>query len=114
MPKPQPQDEDEEDEDAEPMTIEESTMAGEGLPAAPRPAPRQAPAAVVQAGPGSNDGLILTAHVWHADKSRRMVSINNKMAREGEEVSPGVVIEQITRDAVIVNSNGQRIEKKAY
>ena len=48
----------------------------------------------------------------YADKpTDRMVNVNGQMMREGQEVAPGLKIEQITPDGAVFNYKGRRFKK---
>jgi|MudIll2142460700_1097286.scaffolds.fasta_scaffold14298_2 general secretion pathway protein B len=50
----------------------------------------------------------ITAFLYSATPSSRMVQINGLMLREGEDLSPGLKLEEITPDGVIMNSRTYR------
>ena len=51
--------------------------------------------------------------VSYADvPSQRFVMINGKMYRQGEFIKPGLKVDEIKEDSVVLNQRGQRIEKK--
>jgi general secretion pathway protein B len=50
----------------------------------------------------------ITAFLYSATPSSRMVQINGHMLREGEDLSPGLKLEEITPDGVIMSSRTYR------
>lgn len=50
----------------------------------------------------------ITAFLYAATPSSRMVQINGQMLREGEDLSPGLKLEEITPDGVIMSSRSYR------
>jgi len=53
-------------------------------------------------------GIAIAAHIYSSDPASRMTIINNKSLREGQAVGAGLVLEEITRDGVILKFQGQR------
>jgi general secretion pathway protein B len=53
--------------------------------------------------------LAISTHLFAADTSSRMVRINGKLLREGEFLSAGVKLEEITADGVIFSYQGYRL-----
>jgi len=45
-------------------------------------------------------------HAYSARPGERMVGINNKLWHEGDEVAPGLKLEQITSEGMILNFKG--------
>ena len=50
--------------------------------------------------------MTISFHVYSGDSEKRLVSINNRMLREGEHVVPGLKLEQITPDGMILGYKG--------
>ena len=51
--------------------------------------------------------------VSYADQpEQRFVMINGKMFREGEFIEPGLKVDKIKENSVVLNQRGQRIERK--
>lgn len=48
-------------------------------------------------------------HVYASDPSRRTIIINNQRMREGSEIQPGLRLEEITEDGVILAVAGHRV-----
>ena len=46
-------------------------------------------------------------HAYSARPTDRLVGINNKLLHEGDEVAPGLKLEQITPEGMILNFKGQ-------
>jgi general secretion pathway protein B len=53
--------------------------------------------------------MTFSFHVYSADPQKRTIIINNHRLREGDEVSAGVVLEEITDDGVILDKAPYRI-----
>jgi general secretion pathway protein B len=52
--------------------------------------------------------LHLDIHVFHAEPAQRFVFINMKKYREGERLTEGPIVEEITNDGVVLNHRGSR------
>jgi general secretion pathway protein B len=63
----------------------------------PEPVRRQLPA------------MTYSFHVYASDPSRRTIIINNQRMREGSEIQPGLRLEAITEDGVILATEGHRV-----
>lgn len=55
--------------------------------------------------------LALSFLVYADEPTDRMVNVNGQMMREGQEVAPGLKIEQITPDGAVFNYKGLRFKK---
>lgn len=53
--------------------------------------------------------MTFSFHVYSANPQQRTIIINNRRMREGEEVSAGVQLQQITEDGVVLLHAGHRI-----
>ncbi|WP_026972938.1 general secretion pathway protein GspB [Aliagarivorans marinus] len=53
------------------------------------------------------------SHVYSSDSERSYVRFNNELLYEGEEVAPGVILEAIRRDDVILNIDGTLCRQRA-
>lgn len=53
--------------------------------------------------------MTFSFHVYSANAQQRTIIINNRRMREGDEVSAGVQLQQITEDGVILLHAGHRI-----
>jgi len=58
--------------------------------------------------------ITLSLLVYSNNSAERMVNVNGKMAREGEEVAPGLKLEQITQSGVVFNFKGTRFVKGIF
>lgn len=58
--------------------------------------------------------ITLSLLVYSNNPTDRMVNINGQMTREGQEVVPGLVLEQITREGAVFNYKGTRFQKGAF
>lgn len=54
--------------------------------------------------------ISFAGHVYSSTVSQRSVMMNGKKMREGEEVSKGLMLEQITLDGVVLRSQGYRFK----
>ena len=50
--------------------------------------------------------MTITVHAYSARPGDRMVGINNRMLREGENVAPGLKLEQITPEGMVFGYKG--------
>lgn len=76
--------------------------------------PVLAPAALPSPVPTKDDGMplpkiALTVHAYSSDPADRLAGINGKIVREGELLEPGLKLERITPDGVILNFRGRRL-----
>jgi general secretion pathway protein B len=79
-----------------------------------RNAPRDAPQAAasqqqqqpVKGLPPDAPRLVISGSVWSADPARRLLIVNGQPVREGADVGPGVVVEQVQRDAAVLGFRG--------
>jgi general secretion pathway protein B len=52
--------------------------------------------------------LTVTIHVYAPDEAQRILYINNRPYRRGAEIQPGVVVEEIVPEGVVLRYRGQR------
>lgn len=50
--------------------------------------------------------MTVSVHAYSARPADRMVGINNRMLREGEYVAPGLKLEQITPEGMVLGYKG--------
>lgn len=55
--------------------------------------------------------ITITVHAYSTNPAERIAGINRRLLREGDEVAPGLKLEQITENAVILNFNGHRFRR---
>ena len=55
--------------------------------------------------------ITITVHAYNETVAERVAGINGKLLREGEEIEPGLKLEHITKEGVILNFRGQRIRR---
>jgi len=55
--------------------------------------------------------MTISVHAYSANSRDRMVSINNRMLREGADVAPGLKLEQITPDGMVFGYKGYRFRR---
>ncbi len=81
------------------------------VPEAPtEPAPQDArglPTSVQRELPSLSFSMV----IFSANPADRMININGRMMREGQEIGPGLKLEQITPDGAILNFQGHRFHK---
>jgi general secretion pathway protein B len=53
--------------------------------------------------------MTFSFHVFSSSPQQRTIIINNRRMREGEEVNPGLVLQQITEDGVILLFERHRV-----
>ncbi|MFO0754792.1 MAG: general secretion pathway protein GspB [Thermodesulfovibrionales bacterium] len=58
--------------------------------------------------------LQIAGHFYSASPSSRIVSINGRTVREGEEAAEGVTVERITPDGVILSFRGYRFHRGVF
>lgn len=52
--------------------------------------------------------LTVTIHVYAPDEAQRILYINNRPYRRGAEIQPGVMVEEIVPEGVVLRYRGQR------
>jgi general secretion pathway protein B len=50
----------------------------------------------------------VSAHVYNPDRQNRMVRVNDKILQEGEELSPGLKVEEIVPGGIVFSYHGYR------
>lgn len=60
---------------------------------------------------GDND-IVVNVVSFSAEAEQRFVMINGKLYREGEFVQPGLRVEEIQENSVVLNRRGRRIIRK--
>jgi general secretion pathway protein B len=55
--------------------------------------------------------MTVAVHMYSAKPADRFVSINDRPVREGEEINPGLVLEKITYEGMILTYKGYRFKK---
>lgn len=51
--------------------------------------------------------IVLKAILW--DEQRPLAMINNKIYSEGKEIAPGLILEKIQPNSVVLNDNGNQV-----
>lgn len=106
-----------------PLATREPTARTEAAP--PRERPRQERPAAESAGEKDLRGMpsavrdevpkLTFSFLVYSDRpEERMITINGKRMREGEEVSAGLRLEEITREGAILSWKGQRFHKSVF
>ena len=72
------------------------------------PAPPSPPPQPAQGLPAGAPQLFVTGGVYSANAKHRLAIVNGQVVREGAEVAPGVVLEQITPRDVVLGFRGAR------
>jgi hypothetical protein len=54
--------------------------------------------------------LVINIHVYSPDKSQRILYINNRPCKPGEDIGGGVVVEDILPDGVLLRAHGQQFK----
>jgi general secretion pathway protein B len=55
--------------------------------------------------------ITISFHVYSSNPTERRVMINNELLRQGENLPPGLRVEQITPDGVIISYKGYRFQR---
>lgn len=84
--------------------IPASQPAIKTLPKSELPSVHELPANIQQSLPA----ITIAAHIYSGDPGSRMTIINNKSLREGQSAGAGLVLEEITRNGVILKFQGKR------
>ncbi|MDO9283519.1 MAG: general secretion pathway protein GspB, partial [Aquabacterium sp.] len=84
--------------------------AAASVAAASAPDPVIRWAALPEAVRSSLPALAWSGGVYAEQPAQRLVVVNGQVAREGDELAPGLRLEQIRPKAVVVRWRGQRIE----
>jgi general secretion pathway protein B len=50
----------------------------------------------------------ISTHIYSTEPTERLVSINGSIGREGNEIMPGIVLESVLPDGVILKRQGYR------
>lgn len=58
--------------------------------------------------------MSFAVHLYSAKPAERMVSINGKMMKEGQEVTAGLKLEQITSEGMIFSYQGYRFKRGVF
>ncbi len=54
--------------------------------------------------------IAISFHVYAANPTERRVMINNELLRQGETIPPGLAVEQITPEGVVIGYKGYRFQ----
>lgn len=86
-----------------------ATPAAPGVVAPPRPLVPSAPADPARSdAPSGWPKVVVAGGVYSPNRAHRVVIINGAPAREGAEPVPGVIVEQVRADRVVLSYRGQR------
>jgi len=98
---------------AEPLLQEPARNGGKAVAGAPAAAVMtlaELPVAVQQDLPP----LSVSVHAYSAKAGDRLVGINNRLLHEGEDVAPGLKLEQITPDGMILSYKGYTFRRGVH
>lgn len=95
---------------APPATVPMRAAAEASAAAASSPDPVIRWATLPEATRSSLPALAWSGGVYADQPAQRLVVVNGQVAREGDELAPGLRLEQIRPKAVVVRWRGQRIE----
>lgn len=86
------------------------SAAAEVIPPPPIVAVQAPPTAVVKATSNTQPPppVRMTVHAYSNDPGDRLVGINGRMLREGQEIEAGFKVERITPDGAVLNFQGRR------
>lgn len=56
--------------------------------------------------------IVISVVSWSESAEQRFAIVNGKLVREGEFVRPGLKVEKIKSDSVLLNQRGLRIERR--
>jgi general secretion pathway protein B len=93
---------------AENRTLPRSTASQSAVPD-PTPAPVQTAMAITELPVSIQKdlpALSVMVHAYSDDPAKRLVGINNRLLHEGDEVAPGLKLETITLDGMILSYKG--------
>lgn len=85
----------------------EKTAAGD----MPATAPQKTESAPPPATKKELPEIAITVHAYAENPADRAVRINGQLLHEGDAVAPGLKLEQIVADGVVLNYKGQRIRR---
>lgn len=60
----------------------------------------------------SDESIVVNVVSWSEQAEQRFVIIDGKLVREGEFARPGLKVERINQDSVILNHRGRRLERR--
>ena len=55
--------------------------------------------------------ITISFHVYSSNPAERRIMINNELLRQGESAAPGLKVEQITPDGVVIGYKGYRFQR---
>ena len=55
--------------------------------------------------------MSISVHAYSGTPKERLVGLNERMLREGDYLAPGLLLEQITPDGVIMSYKGYRFRR---
>ncbi|MDA8084558.1 MAG: general secretion pathway protein GspB [Nitrospiraceae bacterium] len=58
--------------------------------------------------------IVISGHSYSSDPSARLVLINGKTMREGQVITGGLILQQITSDGVILSYKGYRVRRGVF
>ncbi len=58
--------------------------------------------------------MSISVHAYSGKSADRLVGVNNRLLREGDEVAPGLRLEQITRDGMVLSYKGYTFRRGVH
>jgi general secretion pathway protein B len=58
--------------------------------------------------------IAISGHIWSEDPALRMLTVQNRIVRQGAEAAPGVRVEEITSDGAVLVSGGWRVRVAGF
>ena len=56
----------------------------------------------------------VSGHVWSEESGLRLLTVENRIVREGQEARPGVRLEEITQDGAVFTLQGWRFRVTGF
>jgi general secretion pathway protein B len=56
----------------------------------------------------------ISGHIWSEDPALRLLTVQNRIVRQGADVAPGVRVEEITPDGAVLVSGGWRVRVAGF
>ncbi len=76
--------------------------------ATPPPGASQQQAQPVRGLPPDAPRLVISGSVWSANPAQRRLIVNGQPVREGDDVGPGVVVQEVQREGAVLGFRGNR------
>jgi general secretion pathway protein B len=56
----------------------------------------------------------VSGHVWSEEPGLRLLTVENRIVRQGQEAAPGVRLEEITQDGAVFSARGWRFRIRGF